>query len=34
MILNKNEIKVKAKLWFRANRDWLKDQKCNFHKSF
>ena len=29
MILSKNEIKTKAKLWFNANKDWLKDQKCS-----
>ena len=27
MILSKDEIKTKAKLWLRANKDWLKDQK-------
>lgn len=27
MILSKAEIKIKAKLWLRANKDWLKEQK-------
>jgi len=27
MILSKSEIKTKAKLWLRANKDWLKEQK-------
>jgi len=27
MLLSKDEIKTKAKLWLRANRDWLKEQK-------
>ena len=27
MILSKDEIKTKAKLWLRANKDWLKEQK-------
>lgn len=27
MLLSKDEIKTKAKLWLRANKDWLKDQK-------
>jgi transcription factor IIIB subunit 2 len=27
MILTKDEIKTKAKLWLRANKDWLKEQK-------
>ncbi|RNA42394.1 transcription factor IIIB 90 kDa subunit-like isoform X1 [Brachionus plicatilis] len=27
MILSKVEIKTKAKLWLRANKDWLKEQK-------
>ena len=27
MLLSKDEIKTKAKLWLRANKDWLKEQK-------
>lgn len=27
MILSKDEIKTKAKLWLRANKDWLMEQK-------
>lgn len=27
MILSKEEIKTKAKLWLTANKDWLKEQK-------
>ena len=27
MILSKDEIKTKAKLWLTANKDWLKEQK-------
>jgi len=27
MLLSKDEIKMKAKLWLRANKDWLKEQK-------
>ena len=27
MLLSKVEIKTKAKLWLRANKDWLKEQK-------
>jgi hypothetical protein len=27
MILSKDEIKTKAKMWLRANKDWLKEQK-------
>ena len=30
MLLSKDEIKTKAKLWLRANKDWLKEQKGNF----
>ena len=28
MLLSKDEIKTKAKLWLRANKDWLKEQKA------
>lgn len=27
MLLSKDEIRTKAKLWLRANKDWLKEQK-------
>ncbi len=30
MLLSKDEIKTKAKLWLRANKDWLKEQKGKF----
>lgn len=32
MLLSKDEIRTKAKLWLRANKDWLKEQKgINYH---
>ena len=30
MLLSKDEIRTKAKLWLRANKDWLKEQKGSY----